>query len=122
MLVIRHHQLGDRFTEASLRFNLNAVFLARDQPELALEELSRVSWMPPEGGYHVQHWYAEQARAEHALYTGNVDVGLVRLRSALSFSRARSSRGYASTVATLIGCSYACCSLRGDTWQRSSVS
>lgn len=71
---------GDRFTEASLRFNLNGVWLARDEPEEALRDLKRVTWIPPEGGYHVQHWYEQQALNEIDLYTGRARSGLLRMR------------------------------------------
>jgi tetratricopeptide (TPR) repeat protein len=74
---------GDRFTEASLRLNLNGVWLARDEPGEALRDLERVSWIPPEGGYHVQHWYERQARAEIALYTGESRPGLDLFRGAM---------------------------------------
>jgi serine/threonine protein kinase len=79
----RAQRRGDLFTEASLRFNLNIVFLVRDEPDEAERELSRVSWMPPDGGYHVQHWYAQQARADIALYCGRVEAGLAELRREL---------------------------------------
>lgn len=79
----RAQRRGDLFTEASLRFNLNIVFLARDEPAEAERELSRVSWMPPDGGYHVQHWYAQQARADIALYCGRIEAGLAELRQDL---------------------------------------
>jgi tetratricopeptide (TPR) repeat protein len=74
---------GDRFTEASLRFNLNNVWLARDEPDEALRDLSRVNWVLPQGGYHVQHWYEQHARAEIALYVGNGRQGLAQFRSVL---------------------------------------
>ncbi|HEX6765073.1 MAG TPA: hypothetical protein VF103_06335, partial [Polyangiaceae bacterium] len=74
---------GDRFTEASLRLNLNGIWLARGEPDEALRDLERVSWIPPKGGYHVQHWYEEQARAEIALYTGESERGLERFRDAM---------------------------------------
>jgi len=74
---------GDRFTEASLRFNLNLVFLARDEPNEAECELANVSWMPAHGGYHVQHWYEQQARADIALYTGRAEARLSELRHEL---------------------------------------
>lgn len=76
-------QRGDRFTEASLRLNLNGVWLVRDDPDEALRDLARVSWMPPAGGYHVQHWYEQQARAEIALYTGRAREGLPHFREQL---------------------------------------
>jgi tetratricopeptide (TPR) repeat protein len=75
---------GDRFSEASLRFNLNNVWLARDEPEQAIADLERVTWIDAQGGYHVQHWYEQHARAEVALYTGRAAEGLSRFRDVLS--------------------------------------
>jgi hypothetical protein len=75
---------GDRFSEASLRLNLNAVWLARDAPDEARRDLDRAKWIPPEGGYHLQHWYEQYARAEIDLYTGEAAQGVERLRAALA--------------------------------------
>lgn len=71
---------SDRFTEAVLRFNLNGVWLVRDDPAEAERDLERVHWIPPRGGYHVQHWYEAQARAEIALYRGQSELGLGQFR------------------------------------------
>jgi eukaryotic-like serine/threonine-protein kinase len=71
---------NDRFTEAVLRFNLNGIWLVRDQPDEAERDLARVHWIPPQGGYHVQHWYEAQARAEIDLYRGQSELGLARFR------------------------------------------
>ena len=81
---------GDRFTEASLRFNLNNIWLAKDEPDEALRDLERATWINPEGGYHVQHWYEQHARAEVALYAGNGPAGLFRFREV----RAQLSRSF----------------------------
>jgi tetratricopeptide (TPR) repeat protein len=78
--VLEAERRGDRFTEASLRFNLNVVWLARDNPDEALRDLQRVTWIPPQGGYHVQHWYEQQARNEIDLYTGRGREGLQRMQ------------------------------------------
>ncbi len=75
---------GDRFTEASLRFNLNNIWLARDEPEEALRDLARVTWVKPRGGYHVQHWYEQHARAEVALYAADAPNGLLCFREVLA--------------------------------------
>jgi hypothetical protein len=79
----RAERRGDRFTATSLRFNLNGIWLARDEPEEALRDLTRVMWMPPAGGYHMQHWYEQQARAEIALYRKDAQAGLVHFRREL---------------------------------------
>jgi serine/threonine protein kinase/tetratricopeptide (TPR) repeat protein len=78
--VLEAERRGDRFTEASLRFNLNVVWLARDNPDEALRDLTRVTWIPPHGGYHVQHWYEQQAKNEIDLYTGQYRQGLQRMQ------------------------------------------
>ena len=77
---------GDRFSEASLRFNLNNIWLARDEPEQAIADLERVAWIDTAAGYHVQHWYEQHARAEIALYAGarSALLGLSRFREVLS--------------------------------------
>jgi len=75
---------GDRFTEASLRFNLNNIWLARDEPQQAIEDLERVTWIDSQGGYHVQHWYEQHARAEVAMYAGQARQGLEKFREVLS--------------------------------------
>jgi hypothetical protein len=71
---------GDFFTEASVRFNLNNVWLARDEPAEARRDLERTTWTPPEGGFHLQHWYEELARAEVDLYERAGEDGLARFR------------------------------------------
>jgi hypothetical protein len=75
---------GDRFSEASLRLNLNAVWLARDDPHEALHDLDRAGWIPPEGGYHLQHWYEQYARSEIDIYTGDFAGGAARFRPVLT--------------------------------------
>jgi hypothetical protein len=71
---------GDLFSEAAIRFNLNGVWLARDAPDEARRDLARTRWTPPEGGYHMQHWYEQHARFEIDLYTGEVHRGLAAFR------------------------------------------
>ena len=41
---------GDRFTEASIRFNLNSIWLARDEPEEARRDLGRTAGSLPRVG------------------------------------------------------------------------
>jgi serine/threonine protein kinase len=61
---------GDRHLETSLRRLFCDTWLARDDVASAQAELDRASWVPPEGRYHVQHWYELRARAEIDLYAG----------------------------------------------------
>jgi len=82
--VLEAERRGDRFSEASLRFNLNNVWLARDDPDEALRDLARVTWVKPDGGYHVQHWYEQNSRAEVELYAGRSRSALPQLRAVLA--------------------------------------
>jgi len=59
---------GDRYAETNYLRAFNVVRLVRDEPEEAPRDLDRASWSPPEGGYHIQHWYELRARTELALY------------------------------------------------------
>jgi hypothetical protein len=62
---------GDRFTETTMRRAFNVVWLVEDEPDQAQQMLDQRSWTPPEGGYHIQHWYELLARAELSLYRGS---------------------------------------------------
>jgi hypothetical protein len=75
---------GDRFSEAAIRFNLNGIWLARDAPDEARRDLERTQWIPPEGGYHMQHWYEQHARYEIDLYAGDAARGLAAFRPVAS--------------------------------------
>jgi serine/threonine protein kinase len=61
---------GDRFTETTMIRAFGIVYLLEDQPDEAERALDRRSWTPPEGGYHIQHWYELLARVELGLYRG----------------------------------------------------
>jgi len=70
----RHHtrdaqQRGDLYMESTLTRACPIVYFAADEPERALSEIERVSWLPAESGsYHLQHWYELQAAGEALLY------------------------------------------------------
>ena len=63
---------GDRFAETTLTRTCNQVWLVDDDPARAKRELDSKSWAPPEGGYHMQHYYEARAHVELAMYTGTV--------------------------------------------------
>ncbi|HJZ87298.1 MAG TPA: AAA family ATPase [Polyangia bacterium] len=71
---------GDRYAETTLTRAFNVAWLARDAPTEARRDLDRKSWTPPEGGYHVQHWYQLRAQAEIDLYEGAAAATLERTR------------------------------------------
>ena len=78
---------GDRYLETTLTRACNLLWLVKDDPDAAERELDRKHWTPPEGGYHLQHWYELRARTEIALYRG--DVAKARLTE--SFDEAERS-------------------------------
>ena len=59
---------GDLYAETTLRRIGTFLALVADRPAAAHADLERTSWMPPEKGYHMQHWFELQARVELALY------------------------------------------------------
>ena len=61
---------GDHYMQTSLLRSLGIRWLLAGEPERARAGLDKASWQPPEGGFHVQHWYEIQGRAELALYEG----------------------------------------------------
>jgi len=65
------HYRNDRFAETSFIRAANIVFLVRDTPDRAADELDRTTWTKLDAHFvHIQHWYQLRARAEQALYTG----------------------------------------------------
>jgi serine/threonine protein kinase len=75
---------GDHYAETSMRRHSTWLFLASGKPERARRELEVTSWLPPEGDYHLQHWYELQARAELALYEGKAAAELDELLDGFS--------------------------------------
>lgn len=83
---------SDLYVESSLRRLCSLLHLVSDQPGEAHDSLAHASWQPPGGGYHLQHWQDLQARAELALYEGEVvarypelSAGFARLERSLLF-------------------------------------
>ena len=65
---------GDLYLETTVRRVSNLGWLCRDQPDAARDNLDQARWIPPDGRYHLQHWYEHDARAELALYEGRADA------------------------------------------------
>jgi hypothetical protein len=63
---------GDRYAETTLSRGINLAWLVSDEPARARKELELATWTPPQGGYHMQHWYELRARIELALYEDDV--------------------------------------------------
>jgi hypothetical protein len=63
---------GDRYAETTLSRGINLAWLITDEPARARKELDLATWTPPQGGYHMQHWYELRARIEIALYEQDV--------------------------------------------------
>jgi serine/threonine protein kinase/tetratricopeptide (TPR) repeat protein len=62
---------GNRYMQTCLGRAMSACWLADDRPEVVRVELERPSWVPPEGGFHIQHYYELIARIELGLYVGD---------------------------------------------------
>jgi eukaryotic-like serine/threonine-protein kinase len=71
---------GDRFAETTIRRVAHLMFLGLDRPDEALDNLERSAWTPPEQGFHMQHWYELEARAQIAMYRKTVAEEVERLR------------------------------------------
>jgi tetratricopeptide (TPR) repeat protein len=65
---------GDRYAETSLARGVNMAWLIAGDPARARRELEDARWTPPEGGYHMQHWYELRARLELGLYENDVET------------------------------------------------
>jgi hypothetical protein len=63
-------QRGDRYSETTMRRRNVIVWLASGDVDGASDSLARARWSPPEGRFHLQHWYEIVARAEIALCRG----------------------------------------------------
>src|SRR5262249_1718381 len=92
---------GDRYTETSLRRALNLLWLIQDQPAEAHRNLELPLWMPPEGTFHVQHWYEIMARVELDLYEDNASSTLERMQASFQ-ALERSLLPRVVTVRTLL--------------------
>ena len=74
---------GDRYAETTVSRGANIGWLAADEPVRAHRELASRGWTPPEGGYHMQHWYELRARVDLALYEGDVAGGRALIAQAI---------------------------------------
>jgi tetratricopeptide (TPR) repeat protein len=63
---------GDRHIETSLRRYCICLWLARGDTAGAAENLDASLWSPPEGRFHMQHWYELDSRCELDIYRGSV--------------------------------------------------
>ena len=71
---------GDRYAETTLVRGVNIQWLITDEPARARRELELATWTPPQGGYHMQHWYELRARIELALYEQDLATARALLR------------------------------------------
>jgi eukaryotic-like serine/threonine-protein kinase len=64
---------GDRYLESTMRRACVSMWLAFDDPGMAIRELQRATWVPPADRFHVQHFHELVAWAEIGLYRGAID-------------------------------------------------
>jgi len=70
---------GDRYMETTTRRYAGFLWLAQDKPQEALRDIEIATWTPPEGRFHLQHWFEIEGRADVALYDGTAEGALVAL-------------------------------------------
>ncbi len=63
---------GDRYSATTFRRTAYMIWLAGDDDERARRELDGASWLPPEGRFHLQHYFGLMADAEVRMYRGEV--------------------------------------------------
>lgn len=61
---------GDIYGQATMTRALAIYRLVQDEPEEAKRDLSQAQWIPPEGTFHIQHFYEHRACSEISLYLG----------------------------------------------------
>jgi hypothetical protein len=72
---------GDQYASVSLRARLGVIWLVGDDAAGAERDLDDAiaSWLPPEKGFLVQHFWAMLGRGENALYAGAPEKGTAHL-------------------------------------------
>jgi serine/threonine protein kinase len=72
---------GDRYASVNLRTRLGVIWLVRDDVARADDDLETAiaSWIPPDRGFFVQHYWAMRGRGENALYAGAYEKGVAQL-------------------------------------------
>ena len=71
---------GDRYVATSMNRYCSSLWLADDDPDGARRMLTDAKWMLPTLGFHTQHWYELDARAEIAMYDHTVERDLPELQ------------------------------------------
>ncbi len=71
---------GDLYMATTVTRLGNRRWLVRDDLEGATADLAGSSWVPAGKGFHLQHWYELEARAELALYAGRSEIALEELQ------------------------------------------
>jgi eukaryotic-like serine/threonine-protein kinase len=61
---------GDQYLSSTLRRCCVPMWLAEDDPDAAMGDVSHASWVPETAGFHVQHFHELIAHGEVALYVG----------------------------------------------------
>ena len=64
--------------ETTLARSCCIAWLAQDDVAHARRDLDRRAWSPPEGGYHLQHWFFAFAHAQIDLYNEKPELALER--------------------------------------------
>ncbi len=71
---------GDLYAQTTLIRTCYRLSVATGRAEDPDRSLSGVHWIPPEGRYHLQHWFEFEALAELSLFQGRADTMLAESR------------------------------------------
>jgi hypothetical protein len=76
---------GDQYASVNFRLRLGILWLIRDEPERAAEELriALASWLPEEKGFCVQHYWGLLGKGDLALYIGAPEEGANALQQSM---------------------------------------
>jgi hypothetical protein len=80
---------GDRYLETTIRQLSTVAWLCHDKVNMARASLAAARWVPPEGRFHLQHWYRAEAESEVKLYEGRAAEAIEETRQ--TFESLRSS-------------------------------
>ncbi len=75
---------GDRYLYTSLVRHSGVLWLARDDVRGVRTMMERAVWVPPQGTFHVQHWYELELVGETALYSDDAAANLPGLEPAIA--------------------------------------
>lgn len=81
ILLAMAEERGNLFASTSLRARINIVKLAADEPQLAVQEVTRALNEWTQEGFHLQHYYHLFSMTQNELYMDNGEAAWRRIRA-----------------------------------------